>query len=311
MIISASRRTDIPAFYGDWFYNRLLENQVVVKNPMNPKSAAKITLTPDNVDCIVFWTKNPKNFIKYLDKINDLGYNYYFLFTVTSYDTMIEKNVGKKAGIIETFLKLSEKIGKEKVIWRYDPILLNQKYNLEYHAKWFDFLCEQLHNYTRKCIISFIDVNQYHFLKQNMIAENIFELDTAMIQKVSEIISNISKNYSLQIATCSESIDLEKYGFIRNRCIDDKLIKELFGIEVSNKKDSNQRDECGCVESRDIGSYDTCLHNCIYCYAQKGRNCPMPYDINSPMLCDNVSKIEKITTLYIKPRKVDNYLLNI
>ncbi len=164
MIISASRRTDIPAFYGEWFYNRLLEKEFVIRNPRNPRNVSRIIFEPEDIDCIVFWTKNPKHFFPYLDRIDDLGYNYYFQFTLTSYGSDIEQNVDRKSKIIDTFIQLADRIGKAKIIWRYDPILINSRYSFEYHEKWFDYLCEKLYRYTEKCVISFIDVHQYSFL---------------------------------------------------------------------------------------------------------------------------------------------------
>ena len=130
MIISASRRTDIPAFYGEWFINRLKAGEVLVRNPMNTKQVTRVYLSPDKVDCIVFWTKNPSDFIKYLPEIDSMGYKYYFLFTLTSYDKSVEVNVDKKMNIIDIFKRLTDTIGKEKVIWRYDPIVLTSVFDL-------------------------------------------------------------------------------------------------------------------------------------------------------------------------------------
>ena len=139
MILSVSRRTDIPAFFGEWFINRLISGNVMVRNPMNSNQITSIPLSPKNIDCIVFWTKDPTNFLQYLDHIDRMGYKYYFLFTINPYDKEIEENVDFKKNIITTFKTLSNKIGKEKVIWRYDPIILTSKYNLKYHSKWYEY----------------------------------------------------------------------------------------------------------------------------------------------------------------------------
>jgi hypothetical protein len=301
MIISASRRTDIPAFFGEWFYNRILEKFVLVKNPMNPKSITRIDLSLENVDCIVFWTKDPQNFFDYLSKIDALGYKYYFQFTLTSYDTTVESNVKRKVNIIDTFIKLSNQIGKNKIIWRYDPIIINSQYSINYHAEWFEYLCNKLYNYTEKCVISFIDIKPYNFIKDIMKSKYINELTLYEIDHIAKIIHDISKKYNLKIATCSELIDLNKYGFAHNKCIDDELIKKLFNINVSNLKDTNQRKECKCVVSRDIGTYNTCKHNCIYCYAKKGQPYSEYFIPNSPLLCGKILKNDKITIL--KPEK--------
>ena len=270
MIISASRRTDIPAFHGEWFYNRLLDKQVVVKNPMNPKQLSTIDLSPENVDCIVFWTKNPKNFMRYLPQIDNLGYKNYFQFTLNAYETDIEKDVGSLESRIETFIELSKLIGKEKVIWRYDPILLNKKYTIDYHAKQFEKVAIQLAPFTEKCVISFID--SYSFLKNIFHKQEINELHEDEILELSAIFSKTLANitetctftrnnefcHKLKLATCSEKIDLSHFGISHNKCIDDELISRITGTPLNLKKDTAQRLQCGCVKSRDIGTYNTC-----------------------------------------------------
>jgi hypothetical protein len=310
MIISASRRTDIPAFYGEWFYNRILEKFVLVKNQMNPISITQIDLSLENVDCIVFWTKDPKKFFEYLPKIDALGYKYYFQFTLTSYDTKMESNVKKKLNIIDTFIKLSDQIGKNKIIWRYDPIIINSQYSINYHTEWFEYLCNKLYNYTEKCVISFIDIKPYNFIKDIMKTKYINELNLNEIDTVAKTIHDISQKYNLKIATCSEYIDLDKYGFIHNKCIDDELIKKLFNINVSKKKDTSQRNECKCIVSRDIGTYNTCKHNCVYCYAKKGHSNSKYYVPNSPLLCGEFLENDKITILKSEKREQESELFD-
>lgn len=302
MIISASRRTDIPAFYGEWLYNRLLEGEVLVRNPMNPKVLTRIPLNPKDIECLVFWTKNPKNFMPYLEKIDALGYRYYFQFTLTAYDQQIERKVGKKAGIIGSFIELSERIGKERVIWRYDPIIVNEKYPIAYHEKYFGLLCEKLHDHTEKCVISFID--QYNFLKKDFAAFQVKELDADTMREIAKSICGIAGKYRLRVATCSEKIDLKDLGIEHNKCIDDELIGRIRGEPLQYVKDPSQREECGCTVSRDIGVYNTCQHGCIYCYAKRGgMRQKVGYDPKSLMLCDAVRGDEKITTLDIKKDK--------
>jgi hypothetical protein len=267
MILSASRRTDIPAFFGEWFMNRLTERKVLVRNPMNPKSISEIALDPDLVDCIVFWTKNPENFLPYLPGIDDFGYRYYFQFTLTAYDSTIERNLDK-TNIIETFIKLSEYLGKEKVIWRYDPIFVNDKFTLKYHIENFESLCKKLYKHTERCVISFVD--RYPFLDENFKQNNIFELSDNEIDVLADSFTTISKKYNLPLFTCCEKINLDKYEIAHNKCIDADLIDRLFNLNIKYKKDPSQRLDCGCCVSRDIGAYNTCLHDCIYCYAKRG-----------------------------------------
>lgn len=156
MILSVSRRTDIPAFYSDWFFNRLQAGFVDVRNPMNIHQISRIKISPDVVDCIVFWTKNPKKMLDRLDELS--GYNYYFQFTINPYDKQIEHYVPQKSEVIATFQALSMKIGPEKVIWRYDPILLTNKIDVNYHIKYFNELAKRLNGYTNRCVISFVDL---------------------------------------------------------------------------------------------------------------------------------------------------------
>jgi hypothetical protein len=267
MILSASRRTDLPAFFGDWFMRCIGEKKALVKNPVNPKIVSEIALDPDSVDCIVFWTKDPRNFLPRLDELDALGYRYYFQFTLTAYDSSIERNLDK-TNIVDAFIALSERIGREKVIWRYDPIFINDTFTLSHHIDHFETLCEKLREYTEKCVISFID--SYSFLKKNFARHAIRELSDGEIDILAGAFSAIGKKYDLPLSTCCEKVNLDAYGITHNKCIDGDLIERLFNTQVKPKKDPSQRVNCGCCVSRDIGAYNTCLHDCVYCYAKRG-----------------------------------------
>jgi hypothetical protein len=285
MIISASRRTDIPAFFGDWFMNRLREKKVLVRNPVNPGMITEIPLEPDLIECIVFRTKNPENFLKHLPEIDALGYRYYFQFTLTAYDAAIERNIDK-TNIKETFIKLSEYCGKEKVIWRYDPVLLIDTFTIHYHLEAFESLCRKLYRHTEKCVISFIDA--YSFLTEKFKQNSIYELSNDEIDMLADNFAAIAKKYNIPLFTCAEKSNLAQYGIGHNKCIDDDLIERLFNLKVKSKKDPSQRLECGCCVSRDIGAYNTCLHDCVYCYAGRGIKLGT-CDPNSPLLCDSAT----------------------
>lgn len=271
MILSVSRRTDIPAFYSDWFINKLRSGSVCVRNPFNKNLVSKIPLSPDNVDCIVFWTKDPLPLMKYLKEIDDMGYRYYFQFTITPYKKDIERNLRDKKEIIETFKELSLKIGKERTILRYDPILITDKYTEEYHYIAFDRLCSQLCNYTKKIIFSFYD--DYRKSSTNLKNEHIIELSQSDMQRIGKKFAEIAVSYGLQLETCAEKIDLHQYSIKHASCIDGKGIEEIFNIKLDNSdtKDGN-RELCGCMKSIDIGEYDTCIHDCLYCYANVNKN---------------------------------------
>jgi len=297
MIISASRRTDIPAFYGEWFLKRLRAGEVLVRNPMNPLQVTNIPLSPDNVDCIVFWTKDSRNFIQYLNDIDDLGYKYYFQFTVNSYDKEIEPDVDRKKYIIESFQRLSDKIGSDRVLWRYDPIIINHKYSIEYHTKWFAYLALELSGYTEKCVISFLDV--YSKIRKNIKALEIQKPDVKLIDDIGKKFSETAQRENIRLFTCAHDYGLEKYGIGQNKCVDNELIESITGYAIKSIKDPSQRKGCHCIESRDIGSYNTCAHHCVYCYANHERNTVTEnlkkYDRLSPFLCDELKQNEKIT----------------
>jgi Domain of unknown function (DUF1848). len=263
MIISCSRRTDIPAFYSDWFFNRIREGFVLVRNPMNSKQVRNVSLAPQDVDCIVFWTKDPAPL---LDRLHLLkAYNYYFQFTLTPYDKDIEPNLPPKTEIINTFMKLSDKIGKKRIIWRYDPILLSQRGDIEYHIEHFEWLAKRLSSHTEKCIISFIDM--YRHLQGNIADLAIRSPEESEMRVLAEKIAAIANANNIKVETCAEKVELADLGIQHGKCIDDGLISELTGTKLNIAKDKYQRELCGCVVSVDIGEYNTCRHRCRYCYA--------------------------------------------
>ncbi len=300
MILSVSRRTDIPNYYAEWFINRIQEGFLYVKNPMNAHQVSRIQITPEVIDCIVFWTKNPAGIMKYLDDLKD--YPYYFQFTLTGYGTDIEKNIpDKKKVMIPRFQELAAKIGKERVIWRYDPIMFTDRYTEEYHLRAFRQIAENLKGYTEKCVISFVDTYRKNkvFLSKSDNDKSGAELTAfaARLQKIAE------KN-GIQVASCSEEIDLSACGIAHNCCIDKELIERLAGGCLTAKKDKNQRLACGCIESVEVGSYNTCANGCAYCYATYDThsvedNCKK-YDPNSPLLCGRVMEGDKISERKMK-----------
>jgi hypothetical protein len=263
MIISVSRRTDIPAFYSEWFFNRLKEGYVYVINPFNRKQVSRIPLNPQSVDCFVFWTKDPLPMINRLAELKD--YNYYFQFTLTSYRQDVEVNLRPKKEIIKTFKELSTLKGRDRVIWRYDPVFLNEYYNKEYHYEWFEKFMKELCGYTEKCVISFLDF--YKKTERNMKHLNIAPFKEEDIYEIAEKFSEIGRKYGILVEACSERLDLCNCGINKSRCIDGDLAAKIMGCRINVKKDDTQREECGCAKSIDIGQYNTCRNNCAYCYA--------------------------------------------
>lgn len=299
MILSVSRRTDIPAFYGDWFINRLKEGFVYVRNPMNIHQISKIPLSPEKIECITFWTKNPSDkFINDLKIIDELGYKYYFQYSVTSYDQKVEVNVPRKSIQMERFQRLANQIGKEKVIWRYDPIFFNEHYNFEYHKKWFEYIAQKLENCTEKCVISFLDY--YSKIKNRLIANGIPEVTENQMLEFAFYLSAIGKKYNIKVESCCEAINLESVGIEHGHCIDPDLINRICPKQYDFKKDKSQRQACGCIESIDIGSYNTCKNGCVYCYANWKDNVITNYDPLSPILCSEILPDDKITERTVK-----------
>lgn len=293
MILSVSRRTDIPAFYAEWFMERLRHNEVLVRNPFNIHSISRIPLSPENVDAIVFWTKNSKPIHRYLDEIDNLKYKYYFQYTITPYKKDLEEEVQDKKEIIETFKKLSKKIGREKVILRYDPVLLNDRYTIDFHKKAFARLCDLLAPYTEKIIFSFLD--DYKKISKNIKQFNIKEISEDEIYILAEYFADTAKKYNLKIESCAEQIDLERFGINHGKCIDNELIEKITGYKLSVGRD-NQRNACGCIKCIDIGEYNTCMHKCLYCYANINKDAAFEnyklHNKTSPLLIGNVDEIK-------------------
>lgn len=260
MILFVSGRCDIPAFFSEWFINRYREGFVDVRNPYNPHQISRIPINPINIDCIIFCTKNPVPLMKYLEEIK---IPFLFHVTLTPYHKDIEPYV-YKTNIIHTIQHLSDMIGKDRLILRYDPILLNQRYTVDFHEKAFQHLCEQLEGYIRKVIISFIDM--YKNTRKHMDEIQIHDMNVAEMRKVAQAIGNIAKNYPIIVQTCAESISLEEFHIRKGLCVDRQEIEQLIGRTLMIKGPS-VRKQCECLQTVDIGDYNCCRHMCKYCYA--------------------------------------------
>ncbi len=295
MIVSASRRTDIPAFFPDWFFKRIKEGYVYVRNPYNPNQVSLVDLSPSVVDCIVFVTKNP---MRMLDRLNLLSqYHYYFQFTVTPYGQDLEPNVLPKDIIMDIFKKLSRSIGKERVIWRYDPIILTDTYDMKFHADAFARMAKDLSPYTGRCVVSFLDIYKSNAWSLSDI--NLIELSSLRMKEAARMISGIAGVYSLEVVSCAEVIDLDDCGIPHGKCIDEELISRIAGYRLNIKKDRTQRAECCCNASVDIGAYNTCPHGCLYCYANFNsliaRKALEFHNAESPLIIGNIGPNDRIT----------------
>lgn len=280
MIISASRRTDIPAFYSRWFLNRIRDGYCFVPNPFNRNQIQRVSLAPEDVDVIVFWTRNPRPLFPFLDELAEKGFCYYFQVTLMDYPAMIDQHNPPVAQSIRTIRELAEKIGPERVVWRYDPIILSVTTPNEFHIATYTRLAEALKGAVKRSVISFLDL--YPKIKRRMDemetqgvrllpeAKAKQEDDLETVEKLGGLarhLAGIAFNNEMEITSCAEKWNLRSFGICPGKCIDDELIRNVFSLDVTHTKDPGQRAACGCVISKDIGMYDSCLFGCRYCYA--------------------------------------------
>lgn len=264
MIINTGQRTDIPAFYSEWFFNRIKEGYVYVRNPYYPSIINNYILDPKVVDCLCFCTKNPKPMLSRLDEIQ--AYRQFWFVTITPYSKDVELHVPAVNDVIISFRELSQIVGKKAIAWRYDPIFINQKYTIQYHIQAFEYIARALSNFTHRCVISFIDL--YQKTKKNF--PNIKEVPLETQHYLAKEFSNIAKKYGIQIFTCVESQDLKQYGIDCDGCMTQKVLENALDIHLNLPK-NHVREGCTCVLGNDIGAYNTCLHGCLYCYANEDK----------------------------------------
>ena len=304
MIINTGCRTDIPAFYSKWLMNRIREGFVLVRNPYNPLSVTKYSLSPDVVDCLAFCTKNPEPMLKYLDEIDK--YKQYWFVTITPYGKDIEPNVPDKRQVIESFKKLSNHIGVNAIGWRYDPIFIDNNFNVEKHIECFEKMAKELKGYTHNCTISFLDL--YEKVKRNS-PELKPPTKNEQIE-IAKAFSKIGKENDIVIHSCCEKTYLAEYGLDISGCMSKDIVEEAIGYSLNPPKVQNLRESCNCLMGNDIGAYNTCGHLCKYCYANYNKELVLEnmreHNENSPLLIGKVSKEDKITEARQKSWKVVN-----
>lgn len=291
MIISASRRTDLPTYYGEWFMNRLRDGFFMTRNPISGK-VTKSVFEKEDIDCICFWTKNPIPFFRFLPELNSMNIPYYFQFTVTGYGRDMEANIPDTDRMIKAFRDLYAE-GNKNVIWRYDPIIFTDEYTPEWHLNAFRHIAESLKGYTKRCVISFVDIYTQVADRIN-ITSPLNQRHRINLTSFCKKLADIARENGMQVFTCAEQLDFDKAGVLHGSCIDADYISEITGLEFFHlKKDVSQRASCGCIESLDIGAYSTCKNGCKYCYANKDdelvETCMNRYDANSPLLCDTLN----------------------
>jgi DNA repair photolyase len=273
MIISASRRTDIPALYSEWFINRIRAGWCLVPNPMNTNQVSRVSLKPEDVDVIVFWSKNPGPLIPYLEELDKRGFRYYFQFTVNNYPNTLEPNIPSLDKRLSTFRELSHQVTPSRVIWRYDPIIISNNTTVESHIENFSLLAGELKGLTNRVMVSIVDFYKktdkrllqlekedgFSFTK----GDKLFKDVTCLMKELF----NIASKNKIEIFTCAEDTDYSQLGILPGRCIDPEIMLKCWSLNLKYKKDPSQRSVCLCATSKDIGMNNTCKHACVYCYA--------------------------------------------
>lgn len=266
MIVSASRRTDIPAFYGEWFIGRLRAGYCVARNPMNPRSATRVSLRPGDVDAVVFWSKDFRPLLKHLDEIR-AAFPVCVQHTLTPYAAPLEPRLGDKRGIVAGMRELGARIGPELLVWRYDPIVFSDVMDVGWHLRAFGRACELLEGATRTCVFSFLQM--YPRIRSRMSALST-PPDEAMKRELAAGMAELARAHGISLKTCCQELDLDALGIAHGACISPELIRAATGREPTQRRDPGQRGLCRCLRSVDIGAYHCCPHLCAYCYANWG-----------------------------------------
>lgn len=272
MIISASRRTDIPALYSHWFMNRVRAGWCLVPNPMNPRQVSHVSLKPDDVDAIVFWSKNPAPMLAHLDELDNSGFRYYFQFTINDYPEALEPGIPSLDDRIPTFLKLNEHVGPLRVIWRYDPIILSNMTNVDLHREKFASIARRLQGATHRVMVSIVHFYKKSERRLSKLEQSGFSFDKEAVSShhigfLIRDLASIAKQHNMEAFTCASERDFTEFGMPPGRCIDGSLLHRLWGLPGNYPKDPYQRKHCRCSVSKDIGINDTCIQGCPYCYS--------------------------------------------
>lgn len=313
MIISASRRTDIPACYTKWFMNRIRAGYCHVPNPFNTNQVSPVSLHVSDVEAIVFWSKNPAPLLPYLDELDKLGFYYYFQFSLNKYPRALEPNLPSFDDRIETFKALYRHVGPLRIVWRYDPIIISNFTPYEFHEERFSWIAEELKGATHRVMISLVDYYQKTNRRLSQLEEEegyLFNRDADSSDDTINLLksmANIARKNDIEIFTCAEANDYSNIGIPPGKCIDEQLLSKISSINLEYKKDPSQRAYCLCMISRDIGINNTCINGCPYCYSTINYAIAerrfREHDPDSPALwgkIDNVSEDTEESELQLK-----------
>lgn len=300
MIINTGCRTGIPAYFSKWFYNRIKEGYVLVRNPYYPDQILRYKLTEDVADCLVFCTKNPYPMFERIKEISK--FSQFWFVTITPYGKEIEPNVPDKDKVMESFKQLSEHVGIKGISWRYDPVFINDKYSIDFHLQSFEKMAKNLCGYADNCVISFIDL--YVRTRQNF--PEVREVSKEEQAVIGKAFTEIGREYGIRIRTCCEGTELEQYGIDISGCMTKSVIERAVGCELDVPKSrKSTRETCNCLLGNDIGMYNTCGHACVYCYANynqeavrqnmKHHNPESPFLIGGYMEGDTIKNAKQIS----------------
>ena len=294
MILNTGSRTDIPAYYSDWFYNRIEAGEVLVRNPYYPEQITRYLLRPEVIDMMVFCTKNPQPM---LEKISLLSvFESFWFVTITPYEKDIEPYVPSKEQVIHSFRKLSEVVGSGRMSWRYDPVFITDKYSVEYHIEQFAQMAEALSGYTEQCVVSFIDL--YEKTKRNF--PGVRSVTSAEQERLISAFSKTAKENQMQIHLCCENAGLVRENVDADGCLSKAVLEKALGCKLNVPKKKAARNECSCLLGADIGAYNTCGHGCLYCYANYDKKTVAQnrklHNVLSPLLIGEVSDNDVIKT---------------
>ena len=308
MIICASRRTDIPAFHSGWMMNRLRAGYALVRNPVSRTTVHRVDLTKRNVDCIIFMTKDPRPMVPHMREVSSMGHMTVFQVTITPYGKDIEPGVPFKADISDACEEIAGRIGRDRMVWRYDPVILNSRISMEYHRRKFDMMCREASRWTDRCVFSFVDI--YGKLLRLEEEGVLRRVSVAEMDAFAEMASRTAEEYGITLSCCCGARDFTRFGIEPRGCVDREMMRSLdIPYEIQSVP---VRDRCRCVKSIDIGEYDTCGHGCVYCYAGRGGSDPSRrrlYSDDTELLWGAVMPRDRIVDLKGRGTgRVDDYI---
>ncbi len=288
MILNTGSRTDIPAYYSNWFYQRIKDGYVIVRNPYNPTQVTKYILSPDVIDAIVFCTKNPAPMLDRLDELKD--FDMFWFVTITPYGKDIEPFVPDKDAVMDSFISLARTVGPAKMSWRYDPIFIDEKYDVDFHINAFRKMSEKLKGSTNQVVVSFIDL--YEKTKKNF--PGVKSVSFSDQKMLIDAFSKIARENNMQIHLCCEREELVRDNVDASGCLSQSVLEDAIGTHLKVPKPQNARAECQCLLGADIGAYNTCGHGCKYCYANYDRETVVynmkHHDPMSPLLAGELNE---------------------